>query len=133
MLCDGMGALTRTLHAYDGLPGVVVEVDATVGTASEPLGAESIALTPLSCGVVDTITWQTFAGTVRTRPSRLGQETWNGQAADGWIRWSCDDRVIDVAHRMRERTSMAFAPLRNDQGATTIAPLGTLWGRHAVA
>jgi photosystem II stability/assembly factor-like uncharacterized protein len=128
--CDGSGSLTHTLAAYDGLPGLLVEVDAQMGTASERLRAESVALSPLVCsGDLQDVSWPTFGGRVRTRPARRNQETWNGQSADGWSAFRCDDgRLIQIAHRVRERTSLAFTPLRNDQGQAVIAPLGTLWG-----
>jgi glycerophosphoryl diester phosphodiesterase len=128
--CDGSGTLTHTVVRYDALPGTVLEVDAEMGEASDPLQAESVALSPLACdGDLDAITWRTFGGRTRTRLARRNQETWNGQSADGWAAFRCaGGRVIQVAHRVSERTSLAFAPLRNDQGHAVVAPLGTLWG-----
>jgi hypothetical protein len=129
-LCDGEGTVARTLAVYDGLPGVVVTIDAEMGTAATPTDAESVALTPFECeNDVASIGWQTFGGVARTRPARAGQETWNGQAADGWVVYECaGGAVISISHRVLERTSLAFSPLRNDQGKAIFAPLGTLWG-----
>ena len=129
-LCGGSGQVARTVAVYDGLPGVVVRVEATMGEADDPDLAESVALSPLACdGDADQLTWRTHAGGSLTRPVRRGQETWNGQAADGWIALTCDDTsTLAVSHRVLERTSLAFAPLRNDDGQAVLAPLGTLWG-----
>lgn len=128
--CEATGTASRTFAVYDGLPGTEIRVDAVMGTPADDLLAESVALTPLACtGDVTSITWQSFGGTVRTRRARVGQETWNGQAADGWLAYACDDgEVIQIAHRVLERTSIAFSPLRNDDGVAIFAPLGTLWG-----
>jgi hypothetical protein len=129
-LCDGMGSLSHTFSVYDGLPGTVLAVDALIGDPSDDMLAESVALTPLGCeGDVAEIEWLTFGGVQRTRPARRGQETWNGQAADGWVAYLCEDGAsIQIAHRVRERTSLAFSPMRNDDGQALFAPLGTLWG-----
>ncbi|MBW2523687.1 MAG: hypothetical protein JRI23_05905 [Deltaproteobacteria bacterium] len=130
--CDGSGEVTRTVQLYQGLPGTVITVDAAMGTPSEPLDADSVALSPLLCPAdVETITWRTFGGRTRTRTARRGQESWNGQSADGWISFACEGgSALQIAHRARERSSMAFAPLRNDSGQALIAPLGTLWGDY---
>ncbi len=128
--CDGAGTLEHTVARYDGLDATVIAVRAQMGEASEPELAESVALSPLSCaGEVDTITWRSFGGTIRTRPARRGQESWNGQSADGWVAYGCaDGTTIAIAHRVTERTSLAFSPLRNDGNQALFAPLGTLWG-----
>ena len=66
------------------------------------------------------------------RPTRPGVETWNGAAADGWVALRCADETnIQIAHRVPDRSSLAFAPLRERGGVATIAPLGTLWGEGA--
>ena len=130
-LCGGTGQVARTVEVYDGFPGSVIRVEASMGDADDPDLAESVALSPLSCeGEADQLTWRTHAdGAVLTRPVRRGQETWNGQAADGWVALTCDDAItLAVSHRVLDRTSMAFAPLRNDDGQALLAPLGTLWG-----
>ncbi|MEZ4440121.1 MAG: hypothetical protein R3B72_13575 [Polyangiaceae bacterium] len=134
-LCGAAGTLDRTFERRHGLPGTILAIDATMGTASEPLDAESVALSPFGCSDgVDSIRWRTFGGTTRTRPARQGQETWNGQSADGWVTYVCKGGdEIQIAHRVTTRTSLAFSPLRNDgvgdddMGAV-FAPLGTLWG-----
>lgn len=129
-LCEADGEVTRRRTRYEGLPGTVVEVSATLGETARPLDAESVALTPFACaGDAVSLRWRTFGGRAMERPVRPGQQTWNGQAADGWVAVVCDDgKVIQIAHRVTNRTSMAFAPLRNDQGRAIVAPLGTLWG-----
>lgn len=129
-LCDGVGSVTHTRAAYDGLPGMVVAVTAQMPTPSNPLLAESVALSPLACtGDADTLTWRTFGGRTRTRPVRRGQETWNGVSADGWAAVGCaGGQTVQIAHRVVDRTTLAFLPLRNDDGRAVFAPLGTLWG-----
>lgn len=147
-LCDGVGVdnLRWTAQAWDSLPGVVLEVeaelpDATGGTATAEapwnLDAESVALSPLACSsAADMLTWQTFSGSVRSRPVRPGQWTWNGQAIDSWVEIDCtEDDPIQLAHAAQERTSLAMLPLRTIDGQAVFAPLGTLWGppiRHDV-
>ena len=129
-LCDGMGAVTHQRMRYDGLPGTVLAVSATMGEASAPDDAESVVLSPLSCaGEADAITWQAFGGSVRTRPMRPGVDTWNGQAVDGWMSLDCADGTsIQISHRVSERSSLALAPVQERGGVATIAPLGTIWG-----
>ncbi len=147
-LCAGVGVdnLRWTARAWDGLPGVELEVeavlpDATGGTATADapwnLDAESVALSPLVCSSgADSLRWQTFSGSVRSRPVRPLQWGWNGQAVDAWITVVCsDDAPIQIAHAATERTSLAMLPLRNIDGQALVAPLGTLWGppiRHDV-
>jgi hypothetical protein len=108
----------------------VVAVTATMGTATDPTEAESVALTPLACeGHASALSWRTHGGQDRTRPMRAGVSSWNGQAADGQVTLHCDDgRDLQVAHRVGVRSSMAFAPVRDRGGSTLVAPLGTLWG-----
>lgn len=129
-LCDGNGrvSLDRSLNA--GLDGLVVSVNARFDLLEDPSLAESVALTPLSCdGPASSLTWQTFGGTVRERPMRPGVETWNGQSADGWLAVTCaDGATLQVSHRVEQRTSLAFAPIREQAGKAILAPLGTLWG-----
>jgi hypothetical protein len=129
-LCGGEGQVARTTEVHDGFPGHVVRVSARMGEADDPSWAESVALSPLACeGDADELTWRTHGGAAPTRPVRRGQESWNGQAADGWVALTCDDGdTLAVSHRVLDRTSLAFAPLRNDEGQAILAPLGTLWG-----
>lgn len=143
---SGAGALTWTAERFDGLPGTVWTVqatlpDATGGTATDDdpwnLDAESVALSPLVCaGEATELAWRTFGGTVRTRPVRADQATWNGQAVDGWLAMTCADGTrIDVSHDAMTRTSLAMAPMRTTGDHDLLAPLGTLWGdpvRHDV-
>ncbi len=128
--CDGVGTVSRTFTHHEGLDGVVVAVDAEMASLATPTDAETVALTPLTCsGDVSRIRWRTFGGVTRSRPSRALQESWNGQSADGWVAYECDDgAVVQIAHRVLERTSIAFSPMRNDDGRAVFAPLGTLWG-----
>ncbi len=129
-LCEGFGEVDWSVEHYDELDGYVIRVQASVGVADDPDLAESVALTPYSCaGDATRLHWRAFSGVTRTRDMRPGQETWNPVAADGWISVTCDDQSeIQFSHRALERTSLAFLPLRNDQGTATMAPLGTLWG-----
>ncbi len=129
-LCDGTGQATITRARYDAHPGTVVEVDAQMGSASEPLLAESVALTPLTCaGDVETIRWRSMGGVERSRPARRGQQTWNPLSPDGWIGFDCEDgETIVFSHRVRERTSIGPLVLRNQGGQASFAPLGTFWG-----
>lgn len=128
--CDGVGTTSRTLTHYAGLEGIVVAVDAEMANLESRDDAESVALTPLGCPAdVATIQWRTFGGITRSRASRPLQESWNGQSADGWVAYSCvDGPTVQIAHRVLERTSIAFSPMRNDDGRAIFAPLGTLWG-----
>jgi hypothetical protein len=128
--CDGTGDLAIRQVRWAGLPGTVVAVTATMGTATDPTEAESVALTPLACeGHASALSWRTHGGQDRTRPMRAGVSSWNGQAADGQVTLHCDDgRDLQVAHRVGVRSSMAFAPVRDRGGSTLVAPLGTLWG-----
>lgn len=136
----GPGALTWTAEKWQGFPGIVWWVDATLpdatggtGTDDAPwnLEAESVVLAPIVCGgIAKELTWRTMGGSVRSRPVRPGQETWNGQATDSWVSLHCaDDTEIQVSHDATVRTSLAFAPLRTTGETTLLAPLGTLWGR----
>ncbi len=129
-LCGASGSVDVVQRRYDGLPGVVVDVLAVLPSPAEPEDAESIALTPLSCpGLGSTLGWRPFGGGWRERPVRAGSAAWNGLSADGSIALTCaDGGVLGVAHRVPERSSLAFAPLRERGGQATVAPLGTLWG-----
>ncbi|MFW5878241.1 MAG: hypothetical protein ACOCVR_00345, partial [Myxococcota bacterium] len=130
-LCEATGFVVRTFSVHDGLPGLVVDVEAELGLPARPHDSESVALTPLTCSSEATeITWQTFGGTVRSRPARRDVRVWNGQAVDGWLSMRCGDEVRQVAHHVGTRTSMAAYPLRN-MGSAVLAPLGTLWGTPA--
>jgi hypothetical protein len=128
--CDGAGEVQRAMEAWAGLPGVVVRVSAAMGEASDPETLESVALTPLACaGEASELRWRSFGGVDRSRPARQQVETWNGQSADGQLGLICDDgTALWVSHRVTERTSIGFGPLRNIDGQAVLAPLGTLWG-----
>jgi hypothetical protein len=128
--CDGVGDVTIRQSRWSGLPGAVVAVDAIMGEAADPTEAESVALTPLACtGHASHLSWRTHGGADRRRPVRAGVSSWNGQAADGQVTLHCDDgRDLQIAHRVPVRTSMAFAPIRDREDRTLVAPLGTLWG-----
>lgn len=129
-ICDVAGTVSHVAHRYDGLPGVVLDVQSTLPTFSEPEAVESIALSVFSCdGSASSLQWQSFAGQHRSRAMRPGVETWNGQSVDGWLAVRCEDGVdIQFSHRVLERSSLAFAPLTDRGGVTQVAPLGTLWG-----
>lgn len=129
-LCDGMGTVTRTLSRFDGLAGTIIAIDAQMGAPSRDLDTESIALTPMVCpAALSEITWAGFRGESFTRPARQGLETWNGQTVDGWLRFVCaDGPTVGLSHRVVDRTSMGFLPVRTDGDAALLAPLGTLWG-----
>ncbi|MFH1468318.1 MAG: hypothetical protein ABIO70_28275 [Pseudomonadota bacterium] len=135
-LCAAPGTVIWTRRVYEGLPGVVLKVNGQLGAPADPDDAESVALSPVACdGPAGSLSWRTFGGSDLTRPVRDGLWTWNGQAADGQVVLHCDDGVdIGVSHRVTERDSLAFAPLRTLDGRALLAPLGTLWGpppRHA--
>jgi len=129
-LCGAPGTVSWTRKVHAGLPGVVFKVSAVLGTPKDPEGAESVALSPLACaGSASSLSWRSFGGAEPTRPVRSGLASWNGQAADGWVALHCDDGTdIQVSHRVTERDSLAFAPLRTVDGSALLAPLGTLWG-----
>lgn len=128
--CDGTSEVTVTRSRYDGHPGTLIEVVAQMGTASDRERAESVVLTPLSCeGDVERIRWRTMGGIERSRPARLGRQTWNPQSPDGWLSFECENaETIQLSHRVRERTSIGPVALRNDGDRALFAPLGTLWG-----
>ena len=127
-LCEATGTVTRTLSAHAGLPGVIVDVHAELGGDEVIEDLESVALSPLSCRGASELSWPSMSGATWTRPVRSPVETWNGQAADGWVELSCDGGPLVIVHRTTDRTSMAFAPMRVEDGDALIAPLGTLWG-----
>ena len=128
-VCDEVGSVERTLFVHQGLPGTVVRVVATLGSATEPeLDLETVALTPFTCRSPETIAWRSFGGTTWERPIRQPVETWNGQAADGWVELTCGDGTYSITHRTPQRSSIAFAPMRVQDDVATVAPLGTIWG-----
>ena len=127
-LCEATGEVVRALSHHEGLPGVIVEVTAELGGEEVIDDLESVALSPLLCRGADTLSWVSMSGATWTRPVRAPVETWNGQAADGWVELSCDDGPLVLVHRTTERSSMAFAPLRVEDGDALVAPLGTLRG-----
>jgi hypothetical protein len=128
--CDGIGDLSRTLQTWAGLPGTVVEVNATVAEPADPLDLQSVVLTPIACdGGATELTWRTFGGTIQTRPARQQVEAWNGQSADGWLQTTCATGIDwQIAHDTTSRTSIAFAPLHNEASQAFVAALGTLYG-----
>jgi len=128
--CAATGSVHRRLSVWDRLPGVVVEVSAAVGKAEPAEDLESVVLTPFTCeGGLTTLRWRTFGGEARERPARAPVETWNGQSADGWAEAACaTGRSWQLAHRVAERSSMGFLPVRNEGGDALLAPLGALWG-----
>ncbi len=128
--CDAEVRVAVDRSVFAGLNGVVVQITADVGSPSDPENAESIALSPLSCaGPAASIAWQSFGGSLRQRPVRAGAETWNGQAADGWVALQCTDGpLLQVSHQVSQRSSLAFAPFAEQGGKALLAPLGTLWG-----
>ncbi len=128
--CDGAGTVTQSLSRWDGLPGTVVDVQATLGTATTETDLQSVVLSPIACegGVAD-VRYQTHGGTVRERPARQDVETWNGQSPDGWVDVGCTDTSrVQISHDTTTRTSPAFLPLSNEGGAGVLAPMGTLYG-----
>jgi hypothetical protein len=129
-LCGAVGSVEQRYHAYDGLPGVVVEVEAAIPEVDDPEDAESVALSLFQCsGHAETVRWRAFSGRERARPMRRDVETWNGQSVDGWMAIDCADGLtLEISHRVTERSSLALAPLRDQAGVTWAAPLGTLWG-----
>lgn len=129
-VCEGNVLGTIGRERWDGLPGTIVDVDVLIPEVASPEDAESIALTPVRCpGLADSISWWSFSGDIRTREVRSGSDAWNGFAADGGVIMHCaDGSHLGVAHRMSERSSLAFAPFRERRGQAMLAPLGTLWG-----
>lgn len=131
-LCGAVGSVQVTQQAWAGLDGVVVTVQATLGLPDDPTDAEEVVLTPLtaSAGPQDAVTlaWRTFQGTTRERPIPPWIDTWNGWSVDGWIRLHTPSASLAVAHRVPDRSSLAFAPLRRDGTQVLLAALGTLWG-----
>ena len=129
-LCDGEGTIGVELQRWAGLPGTVVAVTAQLPELADAAAAESVALSPLACpGLASTVSWDTFGGNERTRPMRPGVDTWNGVAAASWVELGCaEGDPIRIAHRTTDRSSLAFAPMRERGGRALVAPLGTLWG-----
>lgn len=128
--CDGVGEVERRLLVQAGRPGVEIEVRAVMGQPSDPLLAESVALSPLACpGLASSLRWQPFEGAPLERPVRAGVRGWNGQAIDGWAALTCaDGAVIALSHDAGLRSSLGLLPIRTTGGQTLLAPLGALWG-----
>ena len=128
--CGSDGNVFRELEHWNGLDGTILRINATVPNVPELDKLETVALSPLGCtNGIEQLIWQSYAGHVRTRPARSRVETWNGQSADGWVGMRCGDGIETyVAHRSLERSSMAFAPIRNMGTDSFMAPLGTIWG-----
>ena len=100
------------------MDGTVLRINATIPSVPDIEKPETVALSPLSCtDGIDSLTWQSHGGQVRSRPARRTVETWNGQSADGWIGMRCGDGTETfVAHRTLQRSSTALAPIRNMGG-----------------
>lgn len=130
-LCGATGPISRALTRWAGLPGVVVEVTGVLPGDDVIDDLQEIVLTPLQCEAASEVAWRAYGGAERARAPRAQVGAWNGQAVDGWARWACGGGALAVAHRVTERTSMAFAPVRNLGGSMLIAPLGTLWSGPA--
>jgi hypothetical protein len=128
--CGHQGSLQRQIEIWDNFPGAIIRVSTVFPEVSEPNDLETIALTPLQCtNGISEILWQSYGGQIRNRPARFPVESWNGQAADGWVGLQCgNDTQLFVSHRTLQRTSMAFAPIRNEGTTSFMAPLGTIWG-----
>ena len=57
-ICDVAGTVSHVAHRYDGLPGVVLDVQSTLPTFSDPEAVESIALSVFSCdGSASSLQW----------------------------------------------------------------------------
>ncbi|MCB9779343.1 MAG: hypothetical protein H6742_12320 [Alphaproteobacteria bacterium] len=129
-LCDAAGGVQWTLSTFDGLPGVVVQVDAAFADTDARLDAESVALSPILCDDgADTLRWRTMGGAVHERAVRQDTPSWNGQVVASWAEVQCGDgSVRQLSHRVAERTSLAMLPMRTLGQDAVLAPLGTLWG-----
>ncbi|MCP4870706.1 MAG: hypothetical protein GY898_18550 [Proteobacteria bacterium] len=129
-LCDGVGSVAVIRQRWRGLDGTVLSVVGQLPEITDPTDAESVALSPLACpGTASTLSWDSHGGTHRTRPMRPGVDTWNANAARSYLTMGCSDgSTVDVSHRTTDRSSIAFAPIRERDGVATLAPLGTLWG-----
>jgi hypothetical protein len=129
-VCDAASDISVHAAQYAGLAGTVVTVSGELARPSDASQAESIALSPLACdGRASALSWRTHGGAWSTRELEAGRGAHNGQAADGTVILHCDDeRDLQVAHRVGLRSSVGFAPVRDRDSRTTLAPLGTLWG-----
>ncbi|MEZ4320706.1 MAG: hypothetical protein R3F61_24710 [Myxococcota bacterium] len=128
--CSGATTVRRSISKISEYPGLVVEVDATIAAPEDAEDLLSIALSPIACpdGIAE-IEWQSYAGTIRSRPVHDQIEAWNPVTSDGWFGITCDDGTrFQVALDTSKRTSMGLVSLRNDGGDGLVAPLGTLWG-----
>ncbi|MCB9677159.1 MAG: hypothetical protein H6737_18725 [Alphaproteobacteria bacterium] len=128
--CSGATTVRRSLSKIAEFPGLVLEVEATLAAPEDAEDLLSVALSPLVCpGGIDAISWQSYAGTVRTRDVPDGLEAWNPVTTDGWFAVQCDDGSrVQVAVDLSRRASMGMLSLRNEGPDGLIAPLGTLWG-----
>lgn len=128
--CGSNGTVKRHLEHWTGLNGVVIRIDGTIPEIPDVEDLETVVLSPLGCdNGIESLFWRSYAGYTRSRPARTPVETWNGQAADGWVGMKCGDgRNTFVSHRTQQRSSMAFAPVRNAGENSFMAPLGTIWG-----
>jgi len=129
-VCDAEGSVAVTRQRWAGLAGTVLSVVGQLPEVSDPTDLESVALSPIGCdGPAATLAWDSLGGTQRTRPMRPGGDTWNANAARSYVVLGCaDGSTVEVAHRTTDRTSIAFAPIRERGGDAVLAPLGTLWG-----
>jgi len=129
--CSATTTVRRSLSKLDSFPGLILEVDATIADPADAEDLLSLSLSPLVCadGIAD-ITWQSYAGTVRSREVRDDAAAWNPVSTDGWFAVSCDDGSrIQVAVDATRRSSLGMLSLRNNGGDGLLAPLGTLWGK----
>ena len=94
------------------MDGTVLRINATIPSVPDIEKLETVALSPLTCtDGIDSLTWQSHGGQVRSRPARRTVETWNGQSADGWIGMRCGDGTETfVAHRTLQRSLDGLCP-----------------------
>ena len=128
--CDKTATVRQRIERREGLPGVIVSIDAQLDELDSANDLRTVVLSPLYCdGKASKLHWKSYGGVIRERAARYPVTSWNGQSPVGWLGMECDTgTTLFVSHRMAERSSMAFAPLRNDGGNAMLAPLGTIWG-----